>query len=130
MLLLRTFVGAFAIAVSLLIAPQASAVEVETCISYEDAETDCWERPRWRYEFCYDRPAKRAFLQRYVNGNWRLVKEKDFTITDSCPQDYPYELKVSRKMKKDGVKRFRWVLQYGSIYAPIYEYFTVSRTSS
>ena len=111
-------------------APPAGAAEVETCISYEDAETDCWERPRWRYEFCYDRPAKRAFLQRYVKGNWRLVKDKEFTVSDGCPPGYPYELKVSRKMKKDGVKRFRWVLQYGSIYAPVYEYFTVSRTSS
>lgn len=130
MLSVRAVVVAAALAVSVVIAPPASAAEVQTCVSYEGAETDCWERPRWRYEFCYDRPAKRAFLQRYAKGNWRLVKEKDFTISDGCPPDYPYELKVSRKMKKDGVKRFRWVLQYGSIYAPIYEYFTVSCTSS
>lgn len=128
--LVRGVVLASALVLGLLAVPSASAAEVETCISYEDAETDCWERPRWRYEFCYDRPAKRAFLQRYVNGNWRLVKEKGFAITEDCPPDYPYELKISRKMKKDGVKRFRWVLQYGSIYAPIYENFTVSRTSS
>ena len=110
--------------------PTARAAEVETCVSYQGAETDCSNRPRWRYEFCYDRPAKRAFLQRYVNGNWRLVKETKFTFSDGCPPDYPYELRISRKIKKDGVKRFRWVLQYGSIYQPIYEYFTVSRTSA
>ena len=111
-------------------APTAQAAEIQTCISYEGAETDCVERPRWRYEFCYDRPPKRAFLQRYVKGNWRLVKEKELERNTGCPPDYPWELKISRKIKKDGVKRFRWVLQYGSIYEPIYEYFTVSRTSN
>lgn len=110
-------------------APSASAAEVRTCLSYEGAETDCWNRERWRYEFCYDRPPKRAFLQRYVNGNWRLVTEKNLTRDAGCPPDYPWELKVSRKAKKDGVQRFRWVLQYGSVYADIYDNFTVSRTS-
>lgn len=109
--------------------PTASAAELQTCVSYEGAETDCSDRPRWRYEFCFDRPPKRAFLQRYVNGNWRLVAQKELTRNTGCPPDYPWELTVSRKAKKDGVQRFRWVLQYGSIYADIYEYFTVSRTS-
>lgn len=126
---LAPIVVATLIALAGIPAPQAHAAEVETCVSYAGAETDCVDRPRWRYEFCYDRPAKRAFLQRYVKGNWRLVKEKDFKVSDGCPPDFPYELKITRKMKKDGVKRFRWVLQYGTVYAPIYEYFTVSRTS-
>jgi len=104
--------------------------QIETCVSYSGAQTDCWERPRWRYEFCYDRAPKQAFLQRYAKGEWRLVKEKQFKRNTGCPPEYPWELKMSRKMKKDGVKRFRWVMQYGSVYAPVYEYFTVSRTSS
>lgn len=126
---LRLVLLAAFIVVGLIAAPPASAAEVRTCVSYEGAETDCWNKPRWRYEFCYDRAPKRAFLQRYVNGNWRLVTEKKLTRNTGCPPEYPYELKVSRKVKKDGVTRFRWVLQYGSIYADIYENFTVSRTS-
>ena len=115
--------------VGIISAPSASAEQIETCVSYEGAETDCWNKARWRYEFCYDRPPKRAFLQRYEKGNWRLVKEKKLTRSSGCPPEYPYELTVSRKMKKDGVKRFRWVLQYGSIYEDLYDNFTVSRTS-
>ena len=126
---LRIILAASVVAAGLTISPPVSAAEIQTCISYEGAETDCVERPRWRYEFCYDRPPKRAFLQRYTNGNWRLVTEKELQRNTGCPLDYPWELKVGRKIKKDGVKRFRWVLQYGSIYEPVYEYFTVSRTS-
>ena len=127
---LRIILAASVVMAGLTMAPAVSAAEVQTCISYEGAETDCVERPRWRYEFCYDRPPKRAFLQRYVKGNWRLVKEKELERNTGCPPDYPWELKISRKINKDGVKRFRWVLQYGSIYEPVYEYFTVSRTSN
>lgn len=122
------FVGILLVS-GVVVAPTAQAADVETCVSYEGAQTDCWNRERWRYEFCYDRAPKRAFLQRYVKGDWRLVKEQKLTRNTGCPPDYPWELKVSRKMKKDGVKRYRWVLQYGSIYADVYEYFTVSRTS-
>ena len=127
--MLRSVAISLALLVSLLMAPSASAAEVRTCVSYEGAETGCWNRERWRYQFCYDRPPKRAFLQRYVEGNWRLVTEKKLTREAGCPPDYPWELKVSRKAKKDGVQRFRWVLQYGSVYADIYDNFTVSRTS-
>jgi len=126
---LRPFILIFTLAAGLLIVPPAQAAEVETCISYEGAQTDCWNKPRWRYEFCYDRPPKRVFLQRYAKGNWRLVKEQKLTRNTGCPPDYPYELKASRKMKKDGVTRFRWVLQYGSVYEDLYDNFTVSRTS-
>ena len=129
MTLARLVLAGVLIVTGFLVAPPASAAEVETCVSYEGAETDCWNRERWRYQFCYDRPPKRAFLQRYVKGNWRLVKEQELKRNTGCPPDYPWELKISRKMKKDGVKRFRWVLQYGSVYADIYENFTVSRTS-
>jgi hypothetical protein len=58
-----------------------------------------------------------------------LVKEQKLARNTGCPPDYPYELKASRKMKKDGVTRFRWVLQYGSVYEDLYDNFTVSRTS-
>lgn len=129
MRLLRSCVALIIAATGFVVAPSATAADIETCVSYEGAQTDCWNRERWRYEFCYDRPPKRAFLQRYVKGNWRLVKEQTLTRNTGCPPDYPWELKVSRKMKKDGVKRYRWVLQYGSVYADVYEYFTVSRTS-
>lgn len=129
MTLTRLVLAGVLIVTGFLVAPPASAAEVETCVSYEGAETDCWNRERWRYQFCYDRPPKRAFLQRYVKGNWRLVKEQELKRNTGCPPEYPWELKISRKMKKDGVKRFRWVLQYGSVYADIYENFTVSRTS-
>ena len=129
MTLTRLVLAGVLIVTGFLVTPPASAAEVETCVSYEGAETDCWNRERWRYQFCYDRPPKRAFLQRYVKGNWRLVKEQELKRNTGCPPDYPWELKISRKMKKDGVKRFRWVLQYGSVYADIYENFTVSRTS-
>lgn len=129
MTLVRLILAGVLIVTGFLVAPPASAAEAETCVSYEGAETDCWNRDRWRYEFCYDRPPKRAFLQRYVNGNWRLVKEQELKRNTGCPPGYPWELKISRKMKKDGVKRFRWVLQYGSVYADVYENFTVSRTS-
>ncbi len=127
--MLRSIVVAISLSASVLVAPNASATEVRTCLSYEGAETDCCERPRWRYEFCFDRPPKRAFLQRYVNGNWRLVGEKELMRDAGCPPGFPWELTVSRKAKKDGVQRFRWVLQYGSMYADVYDNFTVSRTS-
>jgi len=129
MTLVRLTLAAALVISGITVAPSAVAADVKTCVSYEGAETDCWNRERWRYEFCYDRPPKRAFLQRYVKGNWRLVKEQELKRNTGCPPEYPWELKISRKMKKDGVKRFRWVLQYGSVYADIYENFTVSRTS-
>jgi hypothetical protein len=126
---LRAILLAVTLLVGVISAPSASAAEIETCVSNEGAKTDCWNKARWRYEFCYDRPPKRVFLQRYATGNWRLVKEQKLTRNTGCPPDYPYELKASRKMKKDGVTRFRWVLQYGSVYEDLYDNFTVSRTS-
>ena len=131
--MLRSVALAATVLASMLVAPSATADEgegeIRTCLSYEGAETDCWDRPRWRYEFCFDRPPKRAFLQRYQNGEWRLVTQKELTRESGCPPDYPWELTVSRKATKDGVQRFRWVLQYGSVYADVYDNFTVSRTS-
>ena len=130
--MLRTLATVITVIASLIVvgpAPSAGAAEIRTCVSYESAETDCWERPRWRYEFCYDRPPKRAFLQRYIDGAWRLVMEKGLTRDAACPPDYPWELRASRKIRKDGVQNFRWVLQYGSMYQDVYEHFTVSRTS-
>lgn len=130
--MLRSLTLALALLAGLLIAPIAapsvSAAQIRTCLSYQGAETDCWNRERWRYEFCFDRPPKRAFLQRYVKGNWRPVTEKKLTRNSGCPPDYPWVLTASRKAKKDGVQRFRWVLQYGSVYADVYDNFTVSRT--
>jgi hypothetical protein len=125
----RGLAVALALLASLLVVPSASAAEVRTCLSYAGAETDCWNRERWRYQFCYDRAPTRAFLQRYVNGSWRLVTEKKLTRDTGCPPDYPWELKLSRKAKRDGAQRFRWVLQYGSLYADVHDNFTVSRTS-
>ena len=130
--MLRALAASLAVAAGLLVVvptQSASAAEIRTCVSYEGAETDCWERPRWRYEFCYDRPPKRAFLQQYIDGAWRLVMEKTLTRDVSCPPDYPWELRASRKIRRDGVQNFRWVLQYGSMYQDVYENFTVSRTS-
>lgn len=127
--MVRSLVISLALLASLLLVPSASANEVRTCLSYAGAETDCWNRERWRYQFCYDRPPKQASLQRYVKGDWRLITEKKLIRDAGCPPDYPWELKVSRKAKKDGVQRFRWVLQYGSVYADVYDNFTVSRTS-
>lgn len=127
--MIRVVLACAVLAVSLLVAPSTSASEIRTCVSYEGAETDCWNRERWRYEFCFDRPPKRAFLQRFEDGIWRLVTQKDLTRDTGCPPDYPWELKISRKAKQDGVQRFRWVLQYGSVYTDVYDYFTVSRTS-
>ena len=130
--MLRALTASFAMVAGLLVvapASPASAAEIRTCVSYEGAETDCWDRPRWRYEFCYDRPPKRAFLQQYVDGEWRLVMEKKLTRDSACPPDYPWELRASRKIRQDGVRNFRWVLQYGSMYQDMYENFTVSRTS-
>ena len=127
--MLRVVLAILALAGGLLVAPSAAAAEVRTCLSYEGAETDCWDRERWRYEFCFDRPPKRAFLQRFEDGIWRLVTQKQLTRDSGCPPDYPWELRISRKAKQDGVQRFRWVLQYGSVYADVYDHFTVSRTS-
>jgi hypothetical protein len=118
-----------ALLAGLLIAPSAQAADIRTCVSYQDAETDCWERPRWRYEFCFERKPQRAFLQRYVDRSWRLIAERKPKRNAACPPDYPWELKVSRKMNRDGVQRFRWILDYGPGPQRSIDYFTVTRTS-
>ena len=121
--------GSLVGAACLAAAPPVSAAKVRTCLSYEDAKTDCWNKNRWTYEFCFDRPAKQLTLERYIENEWRMIKRSKMNKGSGCPPDHPWELTVSYRMPTDGIRQYRWVLSYGERYADVYDYFTASRTT-